>query len=207
MPQNIDHDGEELRPDELDALSREIQPSDALEERVVIALRHEGLIRSGSAEARHGRAGRSPLGRAAMAASLLLVSALGFAGGRMMAPEPARGDYMLILRTGATQTATLPQDEELRRFNEYSRWYRAALARGEMVAGEKLRDDASVLLTGGPPGGAQVGRGPASTIEGFFLINASSDEEAERIASECPHIRYGGAIEVRKIDKLDEGDS
>ena len=114
---------------------------------------------------------------------------------------------MLILRTGATQTDELSQDEELRRYNEYSRWYQAALTRGEMVAGEKLSSDGSVLLTGGPQGDARAGRARSSTIEGFFLINASSDEEAERIASDCPHIRYGGAIEVRKIDKLDEGNS
>ena len=76
---------------------------------------------------------------------------------------------------------------------------------GEIVAGEKLTDDDPLLLSSSGPlpgGGATADAG--STIQGYFLIQAQSDEEAERVASGCPHLRYGGTIEVRRIERFGE---
>ena len=192
MHHNGERNGDEPRPDGLERLNREVNPPETLEERVVNVLWDEELIRTSRARGRF-------VGHAAIVAGLLLVGVLGFLGGKMGTPQPDRGDYLLILRTGAGQTAAPGPEEETRLYNEYAAWYRAALERGEMVAGEKLADDVSVL----PAGDALDGR----TIEGFFLIKASTDREAERIASGCPHLRYGGTIEIRKIDKPKEEQS
>jgi hypothetical protein len=35
--------------------------------------------------------------------------------------------------------------------------------------------------------------------DGFFVIDASSDQEALAIARTCPILRHGGWIEVRRI--------
>lgn len=198
MPHNIDR-GDEPRSEEIAGLSREIPPPEGLEEQVIGALREEGLIGAG-AGSRRGWFIRS----VAVAAGLILMTAVGFAGGRWSAPE-ARGDYILLLRAGPNEAQVTGREEEMRQVREYSAWAQEAAQRGNLVAGEKLTDEDPVLLAG------STSRGPAfrdrlvdSNIEGYFLIRASDEKEARRIASGCPHLRYGGAIEVRKIERFEE---
>ena len=63
--------------------------------------------------------------------------------------------------------------------------------------------EAPSVLAGAIPGGQPTRPGiRASNVEGFCLIRAGSDAVAERIASGCPHLKYGGVIEVRRIEKL-----
>jgi hypothetical protein len=206
MPQNTDHDDAEPRSAQLDALSPEVAPPPALEERVVAALRAEGLV--GSRGAAHGFTFR----RAAMAAGLLLVSVLGFAGGRLTAPaaEAPSPDYVLLLLSGPGGEEAVPGGEMMRRVQEYTDWYVENLERGVMVAGEKLTNEVPRVLTAGESGelrvdAGQVAVGDAGFLEGFFLIRAPEDAAAQRIAAGCPHLKYGGVIEVRRIDKFQEG--
>jgi hypothetical protein len=208
MSQNTDRDDDGKRVAELDTLSREIPPPEALEERVVAALRDEGLIRQaeGSAPGPPARSG-SIFRPAAMAAGVLLMALLGFAGGRLtaVAPEAPRADYMLLVKPAAGGSVRLDADEELERFKEYSAWYGSLASRGEMVGGEKLTDEPGIVLEGGSDGGgARERSGSGGEIEGYFLIRAGSDDEARRIASSCPHLRYGGVIELRRIDRMEE---
>jgi len=42
--------------------------------------------------------------------------------------------------------------------------------------------------------------GPGSSIGGLFMIRASSDSEARRIAATCPFNKYGGHIEVKRFE-------
>lgn len=51
-----------------------------------------------------------------------------------------------------------------------------------------------------PVTGAKLKAGD-SPLSGYFMIRASSLAEAQRIASTCPHVRHGGTIEVREIDR------
>jgi hypothetical protein len=43
-------------------------------------------------------------------------------------------------------------------------------------------------------------RSPAGVLAGYFVLEAEDLEEAERLAATCPHVAYGGAIEVRLIE-------
>ena len=45
--------------------------------------------------------------------------------------------------------------------------------------------------------GALAAAGGLGILAGYFVIRAASLEEAERIAAECPHLTYGGAVSVR----------
>ncbi len=36
-------------------------------------------------------------------------------------------------------------------------------------------------------------------LSGYFLITASGQDEALEIAANCPHLEYGGTIEIRRI--------
>ena len=54
--------------------------------------------------------------------------------------------------------------------------------------------DGQVRVTDGPY--AEV----KEVVGGYFLIRASSYDVAVEIARTCPHLRYGGRIEVRQVD-------
>jgi hypothetical protein len=36
-------------------------------------------------------------------------------------------------------------------------------------------------------------------IGGYFIIRARNMDEAMKIATECPHLKYGGKIDIRPI--------
>ena len=83
----------------------------------------------------------------------------------------------------------------------YANWMIGLQASGRFAAGEELQNGGQVLkmiddeidVTGFQEQGAY------GEISGFFLIQAENDAEAIKIASECPHLKYNGTIEVRKI--------
>jgi hypothetical protein len=202
MSQSIDRD-HEPRPAQFTTLGREIHPPDALEERVVSALRDADLLRPRGASAPR----QSVFRTAAVAAGVLLMVLLGVAGGRLtaVAPVEPQADYMLLVMPGPAETAKPDADAELKRFQEYSAWYRSLASKGEMVGGDKLSDDPGIVLVGDARGGVSRERpGTGGAIEGFFLIRARSEVEARRIASSCPHLRYGGVIELRRIDRPED---
>ncbi len=37
-------------------------------------------------------------------------------------------------------------------------------------------------------------------LGGFFLISAESYDDAIQICRDCPHLRFGGTIELRQIE-------
>jgi hypothetical protein len=47
-------------------------------------------------------------------------------------------------------------------------------------------------------GGHLVGPGP---IGGLFMIRATNDSDAARIAATCPFTRYGGRVEVKRFEE------
>jgi hypothetical protein len=92
------HDESELTPRETDAysrLARESEPPPALEERIVGALRNEGLLRSRFAPSVRVS---WPL---ALAAGLVLFAA-GMVAGRVLAPRPQVGGADAVVATPAS---------------------------------------------------------------------------------------------------------
>lgn len=168
----------------LDALGPAEAPPAELEARVVADLRARGLIRS----ARPRMTWRS-------AAAALAALAIGVGLGRATvhraggAPEPPARTFMLLLYPGAGLDPS--PDAESRRVEEYGVWARGLAREGRMVRGEKLKDGARAL---GPVASE------ASALQGFFLIRASSLDEAEAIARTCPHRGHGGTIALREVD-------
>jgi hypothetical protein len=41
----------------------------------------------------------------------------------------------------------------------------------------------------------------AGVLTGLFIIRAASEAEALAIARTCPHLRYGGRVDVRPIEE------
>lgn len=113
----------------------------------------------------------------AAAAVLLFCAGFAFHAWRTRTPEFT---HVLFLTNGPTyRPAANPMD----RVNEYRAWARDLRDRQVVISGVKLKS-------------------APSPLSGYFVIRARSDEDARRIAASCPHVRHGGTIEVREIDKV-----
>ena len=187
-----DDDGpdERLRR-ELARLPRELVPPKGLEARVVAALRERGWLAAARPRPNPWRLG------GAVAASLALLLAgflLGRQGGHRGHP-PAVPSYLLMLREGADFNRE--RWPEARLMAETGAWARHRLGVRHFRVGEKL-DRGGWFVK--PSRVAEMS--PMDLREapdGFFVIVASSDQEALGIARSCPILRHGGWIEVRRI--------
>ncbi len=61
----------------------------------------------------------------------------------------------------------------------------------------------------GKNGQVRVTDGPYSetkeVLGGYYTIEAASYEQALDRARDCPHLEYGGTIEVRQVDEMTRG--
>jgi hypothetical protein len=121
-------------------------------------------------------------------------------------PTNGSTEFLLLLRNSPREQATRSEDEEFQRIQEYSAWAKKLRREGVLVEGEKLKDEAPFLdvINGHPTITQMDAANRASAVAGYFLIRASDYEDAIRIAQNCPHAAYGGTIEVRQIDSLNQ---
>lgn len=114
--------------------------------------------------------------------------------------------YMLFLHQQATSDAERSPAEIQAIIDEYKQWSERTAAAGKLVGGEKLTDVAAdagrrMRMQGGE---VVVSDGPfAETKEligGFFQIEAADYDEAVKISRDCPHLKFGGWIELRQVD-------
>lgn len=187
---------DELTPDEHASLRRaraDAVPPRDLEEATVAALRERGLVRSPLRV--------RPIASAAWiwitAAALVIV-----AGGLMVwrtapaSPVAASPRYVLLLYAGGTPIAGVPDT----RRREYAEWARGVASGGVAISGEELADEAHEIGAPASSDAAAATPQPAGPLpRGFFVVSAPDFETAQRIASTCPHLRYGGRIVVKKI--------
>ena len=85
---------------------------------------------------------------------------------------------MLLLYEDTSYRAAAP-GQGAERFAEYGRWADSLRAAGKL--------ERTAALAG--PG----------AITGFFIVRATNDEEAARLAAACPHTKYRGRVEVRRL--------
>jgi len=198
---------EEITGEEREALrslaGRPAPPAE-LEERTVRALHARGLLAA---------PGRRPLATKRIAAGLLAAAALyvlGMATGwRLAAPWSQAGsassggsEFMLLLHDPEGESRSLSEAEHEKRVGEYVAWARRLAESGSLVDGNELAGDGR-LLSGprGAPGVSEVIHAGGPTIlGGYFLIRARDYADAVRIARDCPHLEYGGEIEIRRIN-------
>jgi hypothetical protein len=194
---------DELTPEEratIGALPREAWPPPGLEERTVAALRARGLLHSGRS-GRHWRGIQLVAGLAAATALFLGGLSLGRRAVTTGDAGTTGPRYLLLLYEGPEYDLPEP-GQEGERISEYGSWARTHAAGGEIEGGEKLKDNAEEVtissdgrVTAAPPDSA------ANRLAGFFLIRAKDEDSALAIAKSCPHVRYGGSIVIREIDR------
>jgi hypothetical protein len=115
--------------------------------------------------------------------------------------EAAASKYALFLFEDASYQSAA-EGQAMERVREYGAWARELAQSGRFVDGEKLADDGrfcrleeGTLTTAGPQ--ADVHRG---ALTGYFVIGASSLDEAMQVAKTCPHLKYGGTLEIRLLE-------
>jgi len=112
-------------------------------------------------------------------------------------------EYMLILHESTTGFAELSAEDIEKVIADYVAWSNRVAEMGKMAGGNKLRDDGGRMLTIND-GSLRVTDGPFAEakeiIGGYFLISADNYDEAVEIAGTCPHLTYGGRIEVREVE-------
>lgn len=165
----------ELR-DQLAALSRERDPGAALEERVIRSLFAAGDIGPQSALP---RLTVRPWRRAWILSAAAVVVLAIMVSWWVARPAAPRGElYVMLLYNDSTYRAPEPGHMP-DRVAEYGRWADSLEAAGRLDREGRL-----------------AGPGQAT---GMFIIRAANDAEAARIAATCPHLKYGGRIETRRL--------
>lgn len=178
--------------DAIAGLEGEAEAPFDLEERVVRALRADGLL------APRGWAVRR---RSIVVAAIAVgVGLIGFAAGRRV-PEVAanqdadgRSAFLLLLHEDSSYRAAADGAARQARVREYSDWARSLSRRGALTTGGELADEGSLL--GGTTRGALSRE---DRIAGYFMLRARDASEALDLAAGCPALRYGGRVEVRRV--------
>jgi hypothetical protein len=119
--------------------------------------------------------------------------------------ESAMPSFMLLLHRPVERSHSVDRDTATKVTREYMDWADRTRAEGRLRGGSKLTEDSGRILRNA---GGRVATTDGPFIEskeivgGYFLIAAGDYAEACRIASECPHLKYGSYIEVRQVEEL-----
>lgn len=113
--------------------------------------------------------------------------------------------FMLLLHEAPVDFSQFSAEDIQHVVGEYVAWRHKVAADGNLVGGEKLKDeggrqmvmqDGNLRVTDGPFAEAK------EVIGGFFAIKADDYDHAVEIAGGCPHLKYGGRIEVRQVEEV-----
>ena len=114
-------------------------------------------------------------------------------------------NYMLLLHQNSARPAPSSPDEIMTITRAYMTWADKMRAEGRLKGGEKLTNDAGKVMRG-KDGKVTVTDGPYAEskeiVGGYFAITAKDYDEACRVAESCPHLGYGGRIEVRQVEQM-----
>ena len=110
--------------------------------------------------------------------------------------------YILLLRDTSVAKPRLSPEEIQAIIAKYKAWGQRLRDAGRIAGASKLEDGTGRVMLGS---GAQVriSDGPFTetkdVIGGFYILNADSYDEAVELCRDCPHLEYGGGIEIRRV--------
>jgi len=114
--------------------------------------------------------------------------------------------FLLLLHEDPNENDSLSPEEIQRMIEEYRIWSQSMGQAGNLVAGQKLTDEGGRDLKGWG-NEFSVTDGPwaeaKEVIGGFFHIKAKDYDEAVKLSKSCPHLKYSGRIELRRVDLVD----
>jgi hypothetical protein len=180
---------DELTSDEAKALRSLAEggmPPRALEQATVARLKERGLLSP-------PRRARSLWLLAAAAGIALFCAGVLVGHRRPEAPSSAaeRPRFVLFLYDAPSEPE-LTDAQMQERVSEYRNWAIGLRQSGAEIRGEKLKTEGRRL------GSASPGEAP---LGGYFIVSAKDWTAAMEIARSCPHLKHGGTIEVREVEK------
>ncbi|NER13625.1 hypothetical protein GWK08_09265 [Leptobacterium flavescens] len=186
---------EELRPEELKAmeqLSRERFDTERLDKRIIEALHEEGLL---TEKTKKMNTKKYVLQIAASIALLIFGYFIGkYQTDTVPGQDSAMNKYALFLYENDEFAA-----EDIEKLvTEYRNWAIELGEQGKLEAAEKLDDFNDYWL------GSNSVQNTTSKLTGYFIFYAKDFEEAKEIAKTHPHTIYGGGLDLRPIDKIEE---
>lgn len=176
----------------LSSAQADAEPGPDLERRTLAALRADGAF-----------APSTPRTRLAPWLATAAALVLGFFLGRVMQVERAStnvdtpsGNFLLLLHSRSEELVAVDPDENARRVGEYGSWARG-LGAG-FVDGAELNTRPEAIERSN--GEVRVrAMHEEEQVAGYFLVEAADRAAATEIASACPHLSYGGWVELREL--------
>jgi len=114
--------------------------------------------------------------------------------------------YMLLLYDNPANWQNISPEEMQKALEKYMAWGTKLRNQGVLLGSHKLAEDVGKVLRGRTQ--PRVTDGPYSetkeVLGGYFLIQAANYNEAVDHTRDCPHLEYGGTIEVRQVDPMSE---
>lgn len=114
-------------------------------------------------------------------------------------------NFMLLLHEQPFDFNQVSAEEMQSIVAEYSAWRERLVANNQLMGGEKLKDEGGKILQR-HDGQLKVTDGPYSEAKeilgGYFTIKAADYAEAVSISESCPHLTFGGRVELREIDEI-----
>ena len=113
--------------------------------------------------------------------------------------------FMLILHEDPSAFAEVSPEEMQQVVEKYGAWAQSLAENGQHAGGNKLTDEGGRWLSR-QNGQISAVDGPFTeakeVVGGYFLVLADDMAAAESIAMNCPHLEFGGRIELRQIDDV-----
>jgi hypothetical protein len=173
-----------------DALSRlhpEVEPPPGVEDRLVGALRARGDIVA------KPRFPRWLIGTGLAAAAVLAIVLLQ----RPFTTPSSEPEFLLLIAEDSLYAPPSDSAEAQSRVAEYTEWAGRLAGAGKLVsAGELAYAGTDVRAEGNSPSIIDMKTG---VVSGYFLVRAGSLAQAEQLAAESPHLKYGGTVTVRPL--------
>jgi hypothetical protein len=113
--------------------------------------------------------------------------------------------FMLLLHENPDSLKNYSAQEMQKVIEKYNAWSGKLAQSGKLLGGEKLSEEGGKRLVR-KKGDVVVTDGPYSetkeVVGGYFVVEAKSYEEAVDMSRSCPHLEFGGVIDVRKVDEI-----
>ena len=112
--------------------------------------------------------------------------------------------FMMLLHSEPPTEGAYSPEEIQAVVQKYQEWSEKMGAAGKLAGGNKLANDAGKVLRGTDD--ISVVDGPFAetkeVIGGYFILEAKDYAEAAELSKSCPHLAFGGAIELRQIEGM-----
>ncbi|HEX2092900.1 MAG TPA: YciI family protein [Longimicrobiaceae bacterium] len=111
--------------------------------------------------------------------------------------------FILLLHESPANWADVTPEEMQQVIEKYRAWSQRLVETGKLAGGHKLRDEGGRSLAR-RNGSVEVTDGPYAeareVIGGLFVIEADGYDDAVETARDCPHLEFGGRIELREVE-------